>query len=823
MSSQQQTVLKPGIDEIHRPSMKVMEPSTNPGVGVYVGIFMTAASVILFELALTRVFAVMLWAHLAFMVVGTALFGFGVSGVYLALRSKRSSLPVKAQISVLSLFLSFAMVGCYLVVTKVPFRMWKFAEDPTNYLYLAIWYVSLVVPFFFAGLIVAKILSVYKEHCSRLYGVDLIGAAVGALLLIPIIPQIGGEGSVVAAALLAAAAGLAYCPRAYRGIRISIALTCLVLALTIPKASEVLPIKLHETKRRFNTAVAHDHVYDTRWSPISRVDIAYHNNDTFDIWIDGGTNESAVIRWSGKDEELQPLRWSTIGTVYDLKAGSNPRAMVIGSSGGREVLFGLSHGASHIDAVEMDPSIVELVNEPKYSRFMGGLYQHPKVNLVNDEGRSFLRRQPLEHYDIIQSVNNYTPVAIGSGALNLSAAFLLTKESLNDYLDHLRPNGVIAFHRGATLRMAIMAMEVLASRGVENPADHIVITSGEVPFFEGFFLKQSPWTQEEVSKIASYLDGRSLQKGKKFLWNPLNPEKNSLYTRVLQTPANQLEQYYTSLGVKLFPPTDNHPFMEHFLSFGEQKLDPSLPKEFRFRNQQKWRGIIPRGDFPYVAILAESALLALLFIGVPLLTRARSSITNPNFKGLLAYFSCLGFGFIVIEICLMKRYVLFLGNPAYSITTVLVVLLCGAGLGSIASGAIAGNRPGRALTRVVATLVALLVIETLLAPVVFSSFLSAGFAARVAIASALLFPLGFVMGMPFPLGLRLINDTTTDEEQRQKITAWAWGMNGYWTVIGSASTVFIAVLGGFQAALVIATAAYIIGLFAMKGLLRNNP
>lgn len=822
MSSQHQAVRKP-TGTIQRSPMHVVESKTNPGVGVYVGIFLTAASVILFELALTRVFAVMLWAHLAFMVVGTALFGFGVSGVYLALRGKRSNMPLKAQLSVLSLFLAFAMVGCYMVVTKVPFRMWKFAEDPTNYLYLAVWYISLVVPFFFAGLIVAKILSTYKEHCSRLYGVDLIGAALGALLLIPIIPKIGGEGSVVAAAFLAVIAGLFYCPKGSRGIRAAVTLAALVLALTIPKASEVLPIKLHETKRRFNTAVALDHVYDTRWSPISRVDIAYHNHDTFDIWIDGGTNESAVIRWSGKTEELEPLRWSSIGTVYDLKRGSDPRAMVIGSSGGREVLFGLSHGASHIDAVEMDPSIVELVSEPKYSTFMGGLYQHPKVNLVNDEGRSFLRRQPSEHYDIIQSVNNYTPVAIGSGALNLSAAFLLTKESINDYLDHLRPNGVIAFHRGATLRMAIMAMEVLASRGVENPAQNILITSGEVPFFEGFFLKRTPWTAEEVSKVSAYLDGRVLQKGKKFIWNPLNPEVGSIYTRVLQTPPDQLSQYYTSLGVKLFPPTDNHPFMEHFLSFGEQELDPSLPSEFRFRDQQKWRGIIPRGDFPYVAILAESALLALLFIGAPLLMRARSSITNPNFSGFLAYFSCLGFGFIVIEICLMKRYVLFLGNPAYSITTVLVVLLCGAGLGSMVSGAIAGNRPAKALTKVISCLVGLLVLETILAPIVFSNFLAASFGARVAIASALLLPLGFVMGMPFPLGLRLINETTQEEEQRQKITAWAWGMNGYWTVIGSAATVFVAVLGGFQFALIVATVAYLVGLFSMRGVLRNTP
>lgn len=822
MSAQEQALRAETPSDLQGAKVSTIEPAVRPQAGVYIGIFLTAAAVILFELALTRVFSVMLWAHLAFMVVGSALFGFGVSGVYLALRRSASQIPVRAQLTSLSLFLALAIIGCYVIVTKVPFQMWKFSEDPMNFLYLGVWYVSLIVPFFFAGLIIAKILSIYRNHSSKLYGVDLIGAAVGALCLIPIIPRFGAEGCVVAAALLAAAAGLFYCPSSFRRLRAATLLTIVVLGLILPKASEVVPITLHETKRRFNVALAHNHIYDTRWSPISRVDIAYHNNDTFDIWIDGGTNESAIIRWSGNLEDLKPLRWSTIGTVYDLKQGTEPRAMVIGSSGGREVLFALSHGAAHVDAVEMDPSITALVNEEKYAKFMGRLYQHPKVALINDEGRSFVRRQPEEHYDIIQSVNNYTPVALSSGALNLSAAFLLTKESLNDYLDHLTPNGVLAFHRGATLRMAIMAMEVLAERGVEDPAAHIVITAGEVPFFEGFFLKKSPWIKAEVERISRFLDGRALEHGKKFLWHPFARNDHGIYSTVMNTPVEKLDSFYSSLGVKLYPPTDNRPFMEHFLYFGKQNLSPNVPAEFRYREKQKWRGIIPRGDFPYVAILAESALLALLFIGAPLLLRARSSITHPYFKGFLAYFSCLGFGFIVIEICLMKRYVLFLGNPAYSITTVLVVLLCGAGLGSMVSSRLAGSRPGRALRRIILTLVGFVLLETLLAPLVFAAFLSQPFAARIAISALLLMPLGFLLGMPFPIGLRLINETTEGEQERQRITAWAWGMNGYWTVIGSAATVFIAVLGGFKSALLIATAAYLVGLLSIRNVIRTR-
>ena len=785
---------------------------------MYWGIFLTSASVLLLELALTRIFAVVLWAHLAFMIVGTALFGFGLSGVYLALRSQIQEKNIPQKLSTLSLGLTLSIFACYLVVTNVPFRMWNFGEDPMNFLYLAVWYTALVLPFFTAGLIIAKLLCSYQEQCSSLYGVDLLGAATGAFLLIPVIPAVGAEGTVVASGMLALLGGLAYTPKILRQRRALFACLVIALAILLPKASSVIPIHQHQTKRRFNQALEHHHIYETRWSPLSRVDLGYHRNDVFDIWIDGGTNESAILKWSGDTEKLEPLTWSTIGVSYDLKRGSSPEVMIIGPAGGKEVLFALSHGAAHVDAVEMDPSIVKLVNEEKYAKFMGGLYQHERVALYNDEGRSFLRRQPFESYDIIQSVNNYTPVAMNAGALNLSAAYLMTKEAINDYLDRLKPNGVLALHRGAALRIAIAMCQVLAERGVSEPEKHILITSGEVPYFEGILLKKSPWTEEEVAKVSKYLSNRPLQHRKKFIWNPLNAGDQGIYSRILRTPAAEQHKFYRSLGIKLAPATDDRPFLEHFLQFGKRELSADIPEEFRFRNSQKWRGIIPRGDFPYVAILVESALLASIFVIVPLMLFTKKSEAHPQFKRLLLYFSCLGFAFIVVEICLMKRYVLFLGNPAYSITTVLVALLCGAGLGSIYSGRLAEKGAHPALKKVIFAIVALVALETLFAPMVFARCLSLSLPLRLTVASLLLFPLGFVMGMPFPLGLRLISDSSNSESQRKSITAWAWGMNGYFTVIGSAATIFIALFAGFKAALVIALATYLLAYAAISSL-----
>jgi len=344
----------------------------------------------------------------------------------------------------------------------------------------------------------------------------------------------------------------------------------------------------------------------------------------------------------------------------------------------------------------------------------------------------------------------------------------------------------------------------------------VFFTAGEVPFFEGFFLKKGKWTVEEERKIHEYMKIRKRVGRKTFLWTPFDPGRNNLYSKILSASPEKQQEAYTSLGINLFPATDDRPFIEHYLQLGKRTLADDIPIEFVHRNNQKWRGLIPRGDFPYVAILAESALLGLLFVGLPLALRARKSIRSEGFTGFLVYFASLGFGFIVIEICLMKRYVLFLGNPAYSITTILVALLLGAGLGSIVSERLGERNPRRTLSFVIPLLALVLCLETWVSPLIFDTFLALPFYGRIAVAGLMLLPLGFFMGMPFPLGLRLIALMREDETERTQLTAWAWGMNGYTTVIGSAATVFIALFWGFKAALLLGVFVYLFGLIAIR-------
>ncbi|MFN8391592.1 MAG: hypothetical protein U0136_14985 [Bdellovibrionota bacterium] len=801
-----------------------------PTLGTYCGIFLISAAVLLFELALTRIFSVVLWSNLAFMVVSTALFGFGLSGVFLALKptfaGPRSASGAPLRAPFFCLLTGLSIVISYAAISYVPFRMWQFESHPENYLSFAVWEVALLTPFFFAGVTIASIMSSFAHRAGRLYGVDLLGAAVGSGIFVFIITALGGVGTLFASAVLAVAAALSLAGAPQRSLRLAAAVVFLVLAIATPGADENFPIRFHQRKRQFDDNSKKRPLLATRWSSLSRVDIAddttnhgpLAGRDLRAVWIDGGTNESVMLGTDGKSaDDLPPQNWSPIAAPYFLADKHQANVLVIGSAGGRETLIALTHGARHVDAVEMDPSIVHFVGQPENAEFMGHVYQNPRVTLTNDEGRAFLRRKPAGEYDVIQSVNNYTPVAMASGALNLSETFLITREAFHDYLDHLTPNGMIALHRGAIIRVALTAMEALRERGVAHPEQHIVIANGDFYNNQSFFLKKSPWTREELHDLGEYLATLPHFGGTLFLWTPFEGEYplDPYYANILRAPLEAQKVFHQSLGLDLTPTTDDKPFIEHYSRFGVQQLDPGAPLEFQKREDEKWKGIVPRGDFPYVVILGESALLALLFVGMPLLLWARDSAKMEGFLGFIGYFAALGFGFVVVEICLMKRYVLFLGHPAYSITTILVSLLCGAGVGSLLSESLGTRNIRKAITFAMCGVSTLLLAEMWGAPAIFAHFLNLELGGRFLVAAALLFPLGVFMGMPFTLGITLISRIHRDDVSRRKLIAWAWGINGYTTVIGSALTVFLALYFGFTAALITASVTYLLGLMAV--------
>ncbi len=249
----------------------------------------------------------------------------------------------------------------------------------------------------------------------------------------------------------------------------------------------------------------------------------------------------------------------------------------------------------------------------------------------------------------------------------------------------------------------------------------------------------------------------------------------------------------------MFPVTDDKPFFNHFTKFAQFNID-TVPEEFK-----PVFFVYGDSDFTLVIILIEAAVLSLLFIILPLYLFQRTGLRVQGKLQFLLYFFSLGLAFILIEIVFIQKFTLFMGNPTYSVTVVLFSMLVAAGFGSLLSGRFKEN-PTRALMWVIPLIAALCSVELLASPLIFRMFLGYSMPVRMLVSVLLIFPLGMMMGMPFPLGITMTNMVS------QRLIPWVWGINGYATVIGSVLCVILALSFGFQAVIFIACGIYLFGL-----------
>ena len=496
---------------------------------------------------------------------------------------------------------------------------------------------------------------------------------------------------------------------------------------------------------------------------------------------------------------------------------SKPRLLIIGSGGGEQVLDGLHYGAASITAVEINPITTRIVSQDM-NDFCGGLFRQPGVQLITEEGRSFVRRSQ-ERYDAIISVHTISNAAIASGALSLAENYVLTREAFEDYLDHLEGDGVIYFTRPETqiARLFATAREVFNSRGARDISAQL-FAYREVPlsgqnvgrpaFSSGFLLKKTAWTPPELDGIRALLKaGQSGNAATRLdiSYSPDDPHPGSIYQRI--ATAGDLPSTYASEASLLAPATDDQPFFNQhsrWSSIGFSTLADVFRQGRMGRMALEDR---PVAEITLLVLLVQATFIAAVLILLPLARWSREGVSVAGRGPFLVYFAALGLGFILIEIALLQRFTLFLGQPVYTLAAILASLLIFTGVGSAVSERFARD-PRQALLRTIPVLVVVLALTALASTVVFRLALPMTLPSRVAIAVALVAPLGVLLGVPFPLGLRMA-------AKAEGLVPWAWGINGFFTVIGSVAALILGMALGFRAVLGIAGCCYILALVAI--------
>lgn len=416
----------------------------------YVGIFLFSLATLLLELSLTRVLSVALWYHFGFLIISTALLGFGASGVVLALwRRLRKDVPLDRALTVLAMLFGVLTILCFWLMQRIPFDPFSVLSDRRQLLFMPLYYLVISTPFFCSGLALALLFTRGTRQINRLYAFDLVGAGAGCVALALVMPGFGGSGSVVIAATLGMLAAAVF---AFAQTR-KLALVCVALSLALFAlsfaADRLLPINMTTLKR----PLPYPPIY-TAWNTFSRIDVferpgnAEKGTSAMRRFVyDAGTaatgsqdlrpNVREYLR-KHKDDNDYPSGIAYIGKP-------NPSVLIIGSGGGAEVLDALHFGARSVTAVEINPIINDVISG-SMNDFWGGMFRLPEVKLVTEEGRSFVRRSQ-ETYDAIISVHTISNAAVASGALSLSENYVLTREAFEDYFDRLAPDGVIYFTR----------------------------------------------------------------------------------------------------------------------------------------------------------------------------------------------------------------------------------------------------------------------------------------------------------------------------------------------------------------------------------------
>jgi len=800
------------------------------------GVLLIALSTLVLELMLTRAFDVTLTPNLSYFVVSLAVFSFGLAGIYATLRPIPVESDIRGRLVGCCVGFAAAVLLLHPIIDALPLDYNQIGKAPVAIIsgFIAL-YLTLLVPFFLAGYVLIAIFSKYAAKIQRLYFWDLVGAGLGTVLVIPFILQIGPGGLIVCAAALGLVAAALFSES--RAATRAYAIAAIVIAaVPIVRGQHYIDFTYHIDKRGIMKAVAQGRTELVRWDPISKVDVMdetfspetatpWHTaGDRKAIEYDGGNQTSYFYKFDGNLKALREqmdhdrsknsvgANFWQIGVLasHYLKRDSGQSVLVIGSAGGQETKASLIYGAKYVDTVELVPTVVNLATG-LYSPYIGDIFHNPAVHPHAGEGRSFLRSTDRK-YDIIQIYSNHTSSSIAQGSGAMAPVYLQTAEAYEEYFSHLTPNGVLHINHYGFPREISTAALAWKNMGRTDFRKHVVLFFSPTELtLPTLLIKMSPWTQQEISELSAYLAPPELDEKDRLVLmeNPLDPAKSFLSDDFYS--GSFPHELAERMPVDFTPRTDDNPYFSQFRKHIRPiKEDPKLfvdPGTAYTLNASLQHGI-PMDQIHLWITGGASLLFALAFILAPLkfskVGREEGSTALP----LLAYFSCLGAGFITLELIFIQKFMQLIGSPLYTYSTVIFTMLFGAGIGSAASERL-GITTQKRWTIPFIAIMALGLLLIVIYPPLAKIGLAFGPAGRAAVAAVMIFPLGFFLGMPFPLGILAI------ERQPRGAIAWAWGMNGLFTVIGGLASVLGGLEFGFNVTIVIALVLYgcALGLF----------
>lgn len=772
------------------------------------GLFFATLATLLLETLNARLLSVLTWYHLSFFAVSLAMLGMAAGAVHVFLRPDRFSPDRAAGALARTTFLfALSIPLSHLITLVIPFTPVN-TLSTMEILPIAVFTVVLAVPFVLSGVLVTLALTRLGGPVGRIYAWDLVGAATGCLLVIVLLEQlnlsstffIAGAAAAIAAWCFHRGAGI---PRGGRSLTLAGVLVAIALINTgafeqfqivYPKNRQLWLQSSLNAIARWNS---HSYVVVHRpgdspafmWGPAEGAD-RFRTNTAW-LVIDGEAG-SPITGWDGRRDSLEWVSYDVTTLPYFLRRQGD--VAIVGVGGGRDVLSALWADSRSIVGVEVNRIMLDL--HTGSHREFANIATQPEVTLVHDDGRAYLTRTD-QRFDVLQISLVDTWASTGAGAFSLSENGLYTLEAWRVFLDRLKPGGVLSVSRwfdpdnvSETSRLVSLGTAALIDRGVERPADHLVLAVRER--VATLMVSSNPFTDVD----RAILEGTHTTRGYQLAVSPWAPAAGGpVIDRI--AGSRTMAELMVATDDPTFdyrPPTDARPYYFNMLKPQALFSGVALPGDGALGGNL-------RATLMLVVLLGVTTVLVGLIIVFPLLSAGWPPIAAGPFVLSMSYFAIIGFAFMLIQIAFLQRFAVYLGHPTYTLAVVLFSMLLFAGIGSVLSERlrVGGSGPYRLVPLLIA---GALVTTAVLLPRVIALTITADLATRTLLVLAFTAPVATLLGFCFPIGARLIAGTPA-------ITAWAWGLNGAFGVLASILAVGLSIWVGIDANFWLAACFYL--------------
>ncbi len=778
---------------------------------LFVATLLVSAAAIGYEILLMRVLSIAQWHHFAYMIISLALLGYGASGTFIAVFRQQLEPRFEVAFALCALLFSITMVACFVIGQRVPFNALEIIWDHTQFANLSLLYLVFFLPFFFAACCIGLALTCRSQEISRLYFFDLAGAGVGAILVIALLFVVYPQAALLILVALALVASRLVVANESPGLPLQLGQLAWLLVMVAIATGGGLTLKPSEYKGLSQALqVVDSRVLDQASSPLGLLTVVDSPTVPFRhapglsfnaraippeqlaVFTDAA-GLSAITRYDGDPASIAHLADVTAALPYQLL--DEPTVLLLGAGGGDGVLMAIYHEATRVDAVELNPQVTAFVADT-YADFAGRIYDDPRVTAHTAEARSFVAQNALR-YDLIQIGLLDSFAAAGSGVQALNESYVYTVEALREYLGNLKAGGLLAITRWIkspprdNLKLAATAIEALVQTGADPAKQLAVIRSWNTVTL---LVRNGEFSTDEIDTIRKFASSRSfdtayfpgIEVADTNRFNLL--DRPWLYDGIHAMLGGDADTWFSDYKYFVEPATDDRPYFSHFFKWR------TLPEVLSLRSAGG-AGLIEWAYLIVVATLVQATVVGCLLILLPLSTVKRTWSGGIRYG---SYFLLLGLAFLFVEIAFIQKFTLFLGHPLYAVAVVLAGFLVFAGAGSAYSA-----RKARPVSVAVAGIVGIAIVYMLALPLLFGWLIGVAELLRVLLSVLLIAPLAFFMGMPFPLGLRHVAAKAPD------FVPWAWGINGFASVVSAVLATLLAIHFGFTAVIALALLLYI--------------